>query len=530
MWKNYLKIAYRNLLKKKVYSFINMVGLGIGMACCVLIFMFVQDELSYDQFNENGDRIFRVVHGYFGEDEQSENSGRENYWVWGNAPVGPALELDFPEVEKVVRFSGRADILFSTGDETQQEDGIVFMDSTFFEVFSYELLEGDPKNALVAPFSVVLSETTAKKYFGDEEALGKTLKGSDVAGRANAGDYTVTGVMKDMPSNSHLKFNTLLSLSTFYQSRPSVFDNWGYVDTYTYFLVNDQFDQQAFEAKLPEFISRRASEENGPNYTIGIEPLKDVYLRSEVQRQPGDTASLSNIYVFSVIGFFILAIAIINFMNLSTARSMERAKEVGIRKSIGADKNSLIFQFLGESLVIVILSALLAVLFVSLALPLMNDLTGKELLVNRVLNWQTIPFFFGIVILVGLLAGSYPALVLSSFRPVSILKGINKSDAKGANLRKGLVVFQFSLSIALIAGTIIVYNQMSHLLDKDMGFDKEQMLVIDYNYDEQVNNVSSSLENELEKNQILLRLLFPEVYQVAIFQMQEPSLKTQKVK
>ncbi|MBN7817334.1 ABC transporter permease [Algoriphagus pacificus] len=508
MWKNYLKIAYRNLLKKKVYSFINMVGLGIGMACCVLIFMFVQDELSYDQFNEKGDRIYRVVHNYSAEDEQSESNSRENYWVWGNAPVGPALELDFPEVEKVVRFSGRADILFSTGDEIQQEDGIVFMDSTFFEVFSYELLEGDPKNALVAPFSVVLSETTAKKYFGDEEALGKTLKGSDVAGRANAGDYTVTGVMKDMPSNSHLKFNSLLSLSTFYQSRPSVFDNWGYVDTYTYFLANDQFDQQAFEAKLPEFISRRASEENGPNYTIGIEPLKDVYLRSEVQRQPGDTASLSNIYVFSVIGFFILAIAIINFMNLSTARSMERAKEVGIRKSIGADKNSLIFQFLGESLVIVILSGLLAVLFVSLALPWMNDLTGKDLLVNRVLNWQTIPFFFGIVILVGLLAGSYPALVLSSFRPVSILKGINKSDAKGANLRKGLVIFQFSLSIALIAGTIIVYNQMSHLLDKDMGFDKEQMLVIDYNYDEQVNNVSSSLENELEKNQNIASVAF----------------------
>ncbi|EAZ79665.1 ABC transporter permease [Algoriphagus machipongonensis] len=500
MLKNYFKIAYRNLLKKKVYSFINIVGLGIGMACCVLIFMFVQDELSYDQFNEKGDRIFRVVHGYFGEDEQVEVNSRENYWVWGNAPVGPALELDFPEVEKVVRFSGRADILFTIGDQTQQEEGIVFMDSTFFDVFSYELLEGDPKNALVAPFSVVLSETTARKYFGDQEALGKTLKGSDVAGRADAGDYTVTGVMKDLPSNSHLQFNTLLSLSTFHQSRPGVFDAWGYVDTYTYFLVNEQFDQQAFEAKIPEFLERRASEENGPNYTIGIEPLKDVYLRSEVQRQPGDTSSLSNIYVFSVIGLFILGIAIINFMNLSTARSMERAKEVGIRKSIGADKNSLIFQFLGESLIIVILSALVAVVFVSAALPMMNDITGKELLVGSVLNWQTVPFFLGIILIVGLLAGSYPALVLSSFRPVMILKGINKSDARGVNLRKGLVVFQFSLSIALIAGTLIVYSQMSHLLDKDMGFDKEQMVIVDYNYDEQVNNVSSALESELEKN------------------------------
>ncbi len=500
MLKNYFKIAYRNLLKKKVYSFINIVGLGIGMACCVLIFMFVQDELSYDKFNEKGDRIFRVVHGYFSENEQVEVNSRENYWVWGNAPVGPALELDFPEVEKVVRFSGRADILFTIGDETQQEEGVVFMDSTFFDVFSFELLEGDPKKALVAPYSVVLSETVARKYFGDQEALGKTMKGSEVAGRANAGDYTVTGVMKDLPSNSHLQFNTMLSLSTFYKSRPGVFDAWGYVDTYTYFLVNEQFDQQAFEAKLPEFIQRRASEENGPNYTIGIEPLKDVYLRSEVQRQPGDTASLSNIYVFSVIGLFILAIAIINFMNLSTARSMERAKEVGIRKSIGADKRSLIIQFLGESLIIVLLAAIVAVIFVSVAMPMMNSLTGKELQVDQILNWQTTPFFLGLIILVGLLAGSYPALILSSFRPVMILKGINKSDAKGVNLRKGLVVFQFSLSIALIAGTIIVYSQMSHLLDKDMGFDKEQMLVVDYNYDEQVNNVSTALESELENN------------------------------
>lgn len=497
MWKNYLKIAYRNLLKKKVYSFINIVGLGIGMACCVLIFMFVQDELSYDQFNEKGDRIYRIIHGSSQEGVKPDFS---TFWVWGNAPVGPALELDFPEVEKVVRFSGRGDILFTVGDQTQQEDGIVFMDSTLFDVFSYELLEGDPKQALVAPYSVVLTESTARKYFGDQEALGKTLKGSEVAGRADAGDYTVTGVMRDFPSNSHLKFNTLLSLSTYYQSRPGVFDAWGYVDTYTYFLVNEQFDQEAFEAKLPDFIASRAGEDNGPDYMVAVEPLKDVYLRSDVQRQPGDTASLSNIYVFSVIGIFILVVGIINFMNLSTARSLERAKEVGIRKSIGADKGSLVAQFLGESLIIVLIAAIVSVILVSISLPMMNALTGKVLSVGKIINWQTIPFFLGIVFIVGLLAGSYPALVLSSFRPVTILKGINKSDAKGTNLRKGLVVFQFSLSIALIAGTIIVYSQMSHLLDKDMGFDKEQMLIVDYNYDGQVNNVSSALENELENN------------------------------
>ncbi|WP_296705741.1 ABC transporter permease [Algoriphagus sp.] len=506
MFKNYLKIAWRNLLKKKVYSFINIVGLGIGMACCVLIFMFVQDELSYDQFNVNKDRVYRIIHDI---EQEGTSPDYSSFWVWGNAPIGPALQLEFPEVEKVVQFSGRGDILFTVGDVTQQEDGIVFMDSTVFDVFSWEMIEGNPKTALVAPYSVVLTESTAKKYFGDQSALGKTLKGSDVAGRANAGDYTVTGILKDLPSNSHLQFNTLLSRSTNIQSRPSVFDSWGYVDSYTYFLVNDQFDQNAFESKLSDFISRRANvEETGENYAIAIEPLKDVYLRSDVQRQPGDTGSLSNIYIFSIIGLFILAIAIINFMNLSTARSMERAKEVGIRKSIGADRNSLVFQFLGESLIIVLLSAVVAVIFVTLALPMMNALTGKVLQLNSVINWQTIPFFIGMILLIGLLAGSYPALVLSSFRPVMILKGINKSDARGVNLRKGLVVFQFSLSIALIAGTIIVYSQMSHLLDKDMGFDKEQMVVVDYNYDGQVNNVSSSLENELEKNPNILSVAF----------------------
>lgn len=505
MFKNYLKIAYRNLLKKKVYSFINILGLGIGMACCVLIFMFVQDELSYDQYHVNKDRIYRVIDG---ESDGSENQDYSNYWVWGNAPVGPALQLDFPEIEKVVQFSGRADILFTVGDVTQQEEGVLFMDSTVFDVFSWKMLEGDPKKALVAPYSIVLTESTAKKYFGNQSALGKTIKGSDVAGRANGGDYTVTGVMEDLPSNSHFKFNVLLSRITNIQSRPEVFDSWGYVDTYTYFLVNDQFDQAAFESKIPEFIQRRVGDEQGGNYDIAIESLNDVYLHSVAGRQPGELGSLTNIYVFSVIGLFILAIAIINFMNLSTARSLERAKEVGIRKSIGADRTSLVYQFLGESLIIVLLSAAVAVVLMALALPMMNELTGKIFVLERILNWQTLPFIASLIVLVGLLAGSYPALVLSSFRPVSILKGINKSDQRGVNLRKGLVVFQFSLSIALMAGTIIVYNQMSLLLNKDMGFDKEQMVIADFNYDGSVTNVSSSLKNELESKSDILSVAF----------------------
>ncbi len=497
MFKNYFKIAYRNLLKKKVYSFINILGLGVGMACCVLIFVFVQDELSYDNYHEKGDRIYRLTHGSRSDEGLKEGDDVSPFWVWHNAPVGPAMKEEFPEVEKIVQFSGRADLLLTYGETTLQEDGVFFMDSTVFDVFSWKLLQGDPKTALVAPFSIVLTESTAKKYFGDEDALGKTLKGSESAGRANAGDYTVTGVMADVPSNSHFTFNALLSLSTFKLSNPGVFDAWGYVDFYTYFLVNEGFDPVAFEAKLPGFIKRRATDTN-EDYALKVEALKDFYLRTTAQRLPGETGSLTNIYVFSMIGVFILIIAMINFMNLSTARSMERAKEVGIRKSIGADRSSLIYQFLGESLIIVFLAALVAIVFVSVALPMMNDLTGKVFTVNQLVNWKTVPFFFGIMLIVGLLAGSYPAFVLSSFQPVLILKGINKSSTQGAFLRKGLVVFQFSLSIALIAGTMIVYTQMGHLLDKDMGFDKEQMLVLDYNYDEQVNYMSSALKSEME--------------------------------
>ncbi|AYB35821.1 ABC transporter permease [Chryseolinea soli] len=505
MVKNYFKIAWRNLVKKKAYSVINIFGLGLGMACCFLIFMFVQDELSYDNYHEKGDRIYRVIHGYKSAKDSEESAKANPFWVWGNAPIGPALRQDFPEIEKVVQFSGRADILLTYEDKIYQEDGVFFMDSTAFDVFSWPLVRGNPKTVLAAPYSIVLTESTAKKYFGDADPIGKALHGSESAGRSNAGDYTVTGIMKDVPSNSHFRFNALLSMSTFKKSRPEIFDEWGYVDSYTYFLVKDQFNEAAFKQKIPAFLTRVQKD---PNYTIGIEPLKNVYLRTFAERQPGETGSLPNIYVFSIIGIFILVIAIINFMNLATARSMERGKEVGIRKSIGAERSSLIFQFLGESFLIVFLSMMVAALIVFVALPYMIDFTGKQLVVLRFVNWQTIPFMIGGMLLIGLVAGSYPALVLSGFRPALVLKGVTRSTAGGINLRRGLVIFQFSLSIALIAGTIIVYSQMNQLLDKDLGFDKERMLVLDYNYDEAVNRKSQVLKTEMESIPAVLSSAF----------------------
>jgi putative ABC transport system permease protein len=495
MYKNYFIIAWRNLVKKKAYSFINIFGLGLGIACCLLIFMFVQDELSYDSYHAKGARIYRLTHGW----SSGEKKDGQDYpfWVWGNAPVGPALKADFPEVDKVVQFSGRSDILLTYGTKMYQEDGVFFMDSTAFDVFSWQMLKGNPKTALADPFTIVLTETTARKYFGDEDPIGKTLKGTMSAGRSNPGDYTVTGVMADVPLNSHFRFNALLSMSTFRNSLPEIFTEWGYVDFYTYFLVNEKFDEAAFRAKLPSFTARHIKDPEN-KYTIAIEPLKDAYLRTEAERQPGETGSLSNIYVFSIIGVFILVIAMINFMNLSTARSMERGKEVGIRKSIGADRSSLISQFLGESYMIVLLSAIIALVIVILATPHIADLTGKELLIENFVTWNAIGVFIGLMILIGIVAGSYPALVLSGFNPVMILKGISRTNLGGVKLRKGLVVFQFSLSIALIAGTIIVYFQMSHLLDKDLGFDKEQMLVLDFNYDQEVNAKAEVFKTELD--------------------------------
>jgi putative ABC transport system permease protein len=506
MYKNYYKIAWRNLVKKKAYSFINIFGLALGIACGLLIFMYVQDELSYDNYHEKKERIFRLIHGW-AEGDLKEGVQASPYWVWGNAPVGSALKNDFPEIEKVVQFSGRADILLTHEDKMFQEEGVFFMDSTVFDVFSWKLLEGNPKTALAAPYSIVLTQSTARKYFGDEDPLGKSLKGSESAGRSNPGDYTVTGIIQDIPQNSHFRFNVLLSMSTFKKSRPEVFDAWGYVDFYTYFLVNKQFNEEAFKSKIPDFLSRHKDYPDS-KYVFGIEPLKDVYLKSKAERQPGETGSLPNIYVFSIIGLFILMIAMINFMNLSTARSMERGKEVGIRKSIGADRKSLISQFLGESLIVVFLSMVMALLIVWLAVPHMEGFTGKELHLQSFLTWKMVSLLIGGMLVIGLLAGSYPALVLSGFNPVLILKGITRSNAGGAGLRRALVVFQFTLSISLIAGTMIVYFQMNHLLDKDLGFDKEQMLVVDYNYDGAVNVKSEVLKDELGKNPSILSVAF----------------------
>jgi putative ABC transport system permease protein len=488
MFRNYLKIVLRNLTKNKGYSIINIGGLAIGMACFLLIALFIRSELSYDTYHEKGDNIYRIVH-------HGSEDNLEDRWIWGNAPVGPALKRDFSEVEEIVQFSGRTSILLDYNERSFQEANAFFVDETVFDVFSWPLVSGNPKTALKAPYSIVLTESMAKKYFGNEDPMGKTMDGKGE--EADDGIFTVTGVMKDIPENSHFSFDVLMSMTTFFQTRPEIFEWWGYVDFYTYFLVSDNFNQQAFQAKMPEFLKRNRPAENAEDYyTISFEPLKDTYLKSAAARQPGVTGSLSNIYIFALIGLFILVIASINFMNLATARSLERAKEVGVRKVIGADKKGLRYQFLGESLLMVLFAAFLGLVLALLVLPAMRSITGKEFLTAEIFNTLTLPVYFVMALVTGILAGSYPAFILSNFKPSSVLKGVFKNSNQGTALRKGLVVFQFALSIALIASTIIVYFQLGFMLDKNLGFDREQQLVIDFNWDGQVMENMETIKSE----------------------------------
>lgn len=490
MLKNYFKIAYRSLLKHKGYTFINLIGLAVGMACCLFIAFYVQDELSYDRYHENADRIYRILHA----DLDTEASGKGNaptpqdYWVWGNAPVGPALASDFAEIEHIVRFTHPYNMLFEYKDKRFQEDQVLFMDSTVFEVFSWKLLAGNPDKALVAPNSIVLTKSVAEKYFGNANPIGETVRVD------NETLYTVTGVMEDVPGNTHFTFDVLLSMSTMREWNPRIFEEWGYVDFYTYFTLAEGVDIASLQGKVPAFLQRHGKVKD---YTIAFEPMTEAYLHSQASSQPGPTGSLSNVYIFSSIAVFILLLACINFMNLSTARSMERAKEVGVRKVIGAGRSGLIYQFLAESILLSLLAAILALIFVSLAIPAFQTLSGKAFGFEMLFSGNVLLLFFFATLLVGVLAGSYPAWVLSRFRPALVLKGIFSSSSSGITLRKGLVVFQFSLSMALIAGTAIVFTQLDYLRNKDLGFRQEQVLVVEYGYDWMVNQKMEPLKKTL---------------------------------
>ncbi len=473
MLKNYFKVAFRNLWRHKGYSLLNILGLAIGMTACFLIFLYVRFELSYDDFNTKKDRIYRVVADIKTPTEVINAGGPS--WA-----VPPNAKDEFPEIENFVRIAANDNVLFRLGDKKFQEENVMWADSAFFQVFDYKLLKGDPKTALKEPFSVVLSQKMAKKYFGKEDPMGKTIL---VTG--DGSPAKVTGIMKDIPANSYIQGEPVLSMSTITQKFDAGLDSqWGNYGANAYFLLKKGTNAKKLEAKFPGFLERRNGKEMKQSQmyaTLFLEPLKDVYLRST--RNGDSKGNITNVYIFSIVGLFILLIAAINFVNLTTARASDRAKEVGIRKVVGAGKFQLASQFLGESIIICFIAFLLSIGLSVVLLPGFNSLAGKTVSEGVFSNGGNIGLLLGVAVSIGVLAGIYPSLVLSAFRPVAVLKGRFATGNKGIILRKALVIAQFSISVALIIGTIIVYNQMSFMRNRELGFQKDQMMIVDTNGD-----------------------------------------------
>jgi len=477
MFKNYLKIAARNLLKHKAYSLINVLGLAIGMACCILILLYVQHELSYDRHHRNAERIYRVA-------ADIKFGGNHFQLAVAPAPLAEALVRDFPEVVNAARFRDYGSSLVKKqGEQNFKEERVIFADNAILDIFTLPLLSGDSRTALTAPNTVIINQTTAKKYFSDTNPVGQTLifDNNDI--------YKVTGVFDDMPDNSHFHFDFISALAGSEESKNTL---WVSNNFSTYLLLKEGADAAALEKKFPAMIEKymgptvqqilgvslKEFREQGNYANYYLQPLRDIHLHSDLGVEFEPNGSIKYVYIFSAIAFFILLIACINFMNLSTARSANRAKEVGIRKVVGSYRRQLIGQFLAESIFLSVIALLVAVVFVELILPTFNNLAEKNLQTFYLGNWPLLATLFGITLFVGVIAGSYPAFILSGFKPVSVLKGKVATGVKSSRFRSVLVVFQFAASVILIVGTLIIKNQLHYIQNKNLGFNKEQVIVL----------------------------------------------------
>jgi putative ABC transport system permease protein len=463
----------RKLIKDRFYSLINVSGLAIGLASCFLIILYIQDELSYDRFHEKSGQIYRICAlGSIGNTPINQ--------VYTCAPLPAAMIADYPEVIQAVRISGKWDAVLEYQDKTFYEDQVLAVDSTFFDVFSFRLLEGDPTTILREPNTVVITESTARKYFGKEDATGKML--NLIQEEEDA--IKVVGVVEDVPHNAHFHFDFLLSLSTFESSRS---ESWWNNNFKTYLVLQEGFDYRELENKLPDFIRKYLSGdiaqwdewlEAGNYWKYILQPLEKIHLTSDLNGEIEPNGNLQYIYIFSFVGLIILLIACINFMNLSTARSASRAREVGVKKVAGSPRSSLVSQFLIETVIFALLAGMVAVLIILLILPFFNQLTQKAFSVQDIFTPAGILILLGLMGIVSILAGSYPAIHLSSFPPTVIFQGLSQTGRGKSILRAMLVVFQFSLSIILMAGTFIVYSQLEYFQKKELGFSKEQILIL----------------------------------------------------
>jgi len=465
MIKSYLKTAIRHFARQKGFTFINMFGLTLGLACCIVIFLYVNDEASYDKYHEDLDNIYRVA-----VRSESPNLTSESASVC--APVAQVLRDNFPQVEKVAQVFRVNAGLMERGDKKYYEDSRIFADPELFDILTIPFLQGDVQTALDKPYAMVLSEHLARKYFGQMEPLGQTIT-------LNTRDYEVTGVVADAPHNTHFKYDCFVSMKTLEGRYP--FDRWFLANFYIYVKVNSQTDMPEHEKRIEVMAHTYAPKElmnPGEKISYFLQPVGGIHLFSHLRNEIEPSMNPLYLYILSAIGLLVLLIACMNFINLSTARSGKRAKEVGVRKVIGAVRGQLVRQFFGESAVIIFLAFACAVILVIAVLPLVNNIAGKTFAELDLLRPAILLFMAGLVIFVGLAASAYPALFLSTFQPVSALKARFQTGSKGSGLRKTLVVSQFAISIALIAGTMVVYKQTNFMKNRYLGFDQEQKLII----------------------------------------------------
>ena len=467
MIKNYLKVAWRNISRNKIFSAINIAGLSTGLACCILMFLFIQNELSYDRFHKQSKNIYRLT------SEMDGPNGKTKLAV-SPAPWAPLMKKDYPEVKTYARLlkAEKTDV-GQPGQRQFYESDVLYADSTFFEVFSLELEKGNANKALDQPNRVILTSETAKKYFGNEDPIGKALEVNSFVGRVTV---QVTAVAKELPANSHFKFNLLVSMQTL----GDLSNFWAYHMFQSYLLLNDHVSAVDLEKKFPAFVNKYII--NNPQadgkQDIYLQPLTAIHLHSDLVGEIGINGSITYVYVFAGVAIFILLIACFNFTNLSTARSLARAKEVGLRKVVGADRKQLVSQFLGETTLFALISLVIAIVIAFLVLPVFNLVSGRELTIDFSENYSLVIMLIFLVIGVGLLAGLYPAAVLSAFKPIEVLKGKFIRGSKGISFRKFLVTLQFVVSIALMASTILVRQQLDFLQNKRLGFDKENVVVL----------------------------------------------------
>jgi len=458
MFRNYLKTAWRNIVKNKTFAVLNILGLTFGMTCSLLIFLWVKDELSVNRFHKDSDRLFFVYSNVHFDELAS--------WLGMPYPLAPELKKDMPEVEAATKFFD-GNFLLKVGDKTYRET-IQYTNPDFFKVFSFPIIQGDPATLLTAPKTLVLTQKLARKYFGSVNPVGRTIRVVNLNE-----DYVVTGVMEDVPAISSIRFDALMPIDPWEKANPGT-RNWGNFNVTTILKLTPQANVARFAGKIKHYIDTKDKDSKGA-FDLMLQPFSDMYLYAKFENGQPTGGRIDEVRLFSIIAVFILLIACINFMNLTTARSAKRAKEVGVRKVVGATKSSLTGQFICEAILITVMAVTLAQLLVQLILPLFNGITSKQMSLDYA-DPSLLGGLLAITLITGFVSGSYPAFFLSKLEPVRILKGTLKFSPGSILLRKGLVVFQFALSVMLIAGTLIVYRQMQYIRHKNMGFDRDNVL------------------------------------------------------